>query len=139
MSYEQILHQGAASEGELARHSAIPDLGALMLVLGDVAGARRVLEPAVPGFEDEVPLTRVPFLLVRGEMLLASGDEGGARSEFDKAKQASAQVGNEPFVAQTDACLGRLAHRPADQTEYEDDLHRARQQLDQDGFALGVG
>jgi DNA-binding CsgD family transcriptional regulator/tetratricopeptide (TPR) repeat protein len=123
--YEQILHQGAASEGELARHSAIPDLGALMLALGDVAGARRVIEPAVPDFEDEVALTRVPFLLVRGEMLLASGDDVGARSEFDKAKQAAAQLGNEPFTAQTDACLGRLARRQGDVGEAEDLYHRS--------------
>jgi predicted ATPase/class 3 adenylate cyclase/DNA-binding CsgD family transcriptional regulator len=123
--YEQVLHKGVASEGDLARHTAIPDLGALMLALGDVARAARVLEPAVADFENEVPMLRVPFLLVHGELLLASGDETGARAEFDKAKEAASQLDNSPLAAQVSYHLGRLFRLQGESTEAEHLHHRA--------------
>ncbi len=86
--FEQVLHKGVSSEGDLARHSAIPDLGALMLALGEVEGAAAVIEPAAVDFENEIPLMRIPFLFVHGDLKLASGDEAGARATFDEAKES---------------------------------------------------
>ena len=123
--YEQVLRKGVVSDGDLARHWAIPDLGALLLALGDVAGAARVIEPAVPDFENEVPMIRVPFLLVYGELLAASGDEAGAHAEYERARQAASQVDNAPFTAAADYRLGQLARRRGESTEAEDLHHRA--------------
>ncbi len=90
--FQQVLHKGVAAEGDLARHWAIPDLGAVLLGRGDVAGASAIILPAVSDFESEIPMIRVPFLAVYGDLLLASGDESGARTEYDEGKRCG--VGN---------------------------------------------
>ena len=86
--YEDVVHKGVASDGDLARHTAVPDLGALLLALGEVSAAARILEPAVADFQNEVPLMRTPFLLVRGQLLLAQGDDAGARAEFRNGERS---------------------------------------------------
>ena len=58
--YEEVLQKGVASDGDLARHTAVPDLGALLLALGEVSAAAGVLQPAVSDFQNEVPLMRIP-------------------------------------------------------------------------------
>ncbi len=123
--YEQVLSKGLLVDGDLARHWAIPDLGALLLARGDVAGASRVIEPHVADFDNEVSLIRVPFLLVYGELLAASGDEAGAHAEFDRARQAASQVGHSPFIAAADYRLGQLARQQGEPAEAEDHHHRA--------------
>jgi predicted ATPase/class 3 adenylate cyclase/DNA-binding CsgD family transcriptional regulator len=123
--YEQVLHKGVAAEGDLARHNAVPDLGALMLALGDSAGAADVLEPAVEDFENEAPMLRIPFLLVHGDLLAASGDDVGARAEFDKAREAASLIDNEPLAAQVDYHLGRLARHQSETADAEDHCQRA--------------
>lgn len=123
--FEQVLHKGVSSEGDLARHSAIPDLGALMLALGEVEGAAAVIEPAAVDFENEIPLMRIPFLFVHGDLKLASGDEAGARATFDEAKESASQIDNGPLGAQADFQLGLLAQRRGELSEAEDHHHRA--------------
>ena len=91
--YEDVLHKGVASDGDLARHTAVPDLGALLLSLGEVSAAARILHPAVADFQNEVPLMRTPFLVVRGQLLLAQGDEVGARAEFRNSERSSGADG----------------------------------------------
>ena len=76
--FEQVLHKGVAAEGDLARHWAIPDLGSLLLSLGDVVGATSILDSARVDFDDEVPWIRILFLLIYGRLLLASGDDRAA-------------------------------------------------------------
>ena len=58
---KKYVHKGVASDGDLARHTAVPDLGALLLALGEVSAAARVLQPAVSDFQNEVPLMRIPI------------------------------------------------------------------------------
>ena len=43
-------------------------------------------------FESEIPMIRVPFMAVHGDLLLASGDESGARTEYDKAREAASGI-----------------------------------------------
>ena len=93
--------------------------------LGDVAGASAVILPAVTDFESEVPMIRVPFLAVHGELLLALGDESGARTEYDKAREAALGVGNGILAAQVDCRLGRLARGQGEPVEAEELHHRA--------------
>ena len=112
--------------------------GALLLALGDVAGAARVIEPAVPDFENEVPMIRVPFLLVYGELLAASGDEAGAHAEYERARQAASQVDNAPFTAAADYHLGQLARRRGESTEAEDLQHRALAVRHQSGLVAEI-
>jgi predicted ATPase/class 3 adenylate cyclase/DNA-binding CsgD family transcriptional regulator len=136
--YEQVLRKGVVSDGDVARHWAIPDLGGLLLALGDVAGAARVIEPAVPDFENEVPMILVPFLLVYGELLAASGDEAGARAQYERARQAASQVDNAPFTAAADYHLGQLARRRGESTEAEDLQHRALAVRHQSGLVAEI-
>ncbi len=123
--YEQVLHLGAASEGDLARHWAVPDLAALLLGLGDVAGATAVIEPAIADFKNEPTLIRVPFLLVLGEWQIASGDEEAAYGSFEDARQSASRIGNEPLTAQANYHLGKLARRQAEIAQAEDFHHQA--------------
>jgi predicted ATPase/DNA-binding CsgD family transcriptional regulator len=123
--FERVLHKGVASEGDLAIHFAIPGLAALLLSLGkpDLAGA--VLEPAMAHFEHEVPLIRIPFLLAHAGWRLARGDTAGAEAQLAKAKDASAQIGNEPFLARADYHLANLARAQGDLPGAEDLHHHA--------------
>ena len=136
--YERVLRKGVVSDGDLARHWAIPDLGALLLALGDVGGAARVIEPAVPDFENEVPMIRVPFLLVYGELLAASGDEAGANAEYERARQAASQADNAPFTAAADYRLGQLARRRGESTEAEDLHQRALAVRHENGLVVEI-
>ena len=136
--FEQVLHKGVASEGDTARHSAIPDLGSLMLDLGDVAGAAAVVEPWVADFEREVPLLRIPFLFVRGRLLVASDNEAGALSAFDTAKEVAMQIDNAPLAAEADYLLGQLARRQGEPADAEDLHHRALARRHQHRLAPGV-
>ena len=123
--YEEVLQKGVASDGDLARHTAVLDLGALLLALGEVSAAAGVIQPAVSDFQNEVPLMRIPFLVVHGQLLLASGDEAGARAEFETARGAAEQMENAPLTAQIDHNLGLLALRQGELNEAEDLIHRA--------------
>jgi predicted ATPase/class 3 adenylate cyclase/DNA-binding CsgD family transcriptional regulator len=123
--YMEVLQKGVTSDGDLGRHAALPDLGELLLGLGDVSGAARIIEPALADFEHEIPMYSTPFLLLHGEMLLASGDEAGGQAELEKARKATAQTENEPMTAQVDHHLGRLARRQAQITDAEHLHHRA--------------
>ncbi len=136
--YEQVLRNGVAADGDLARQWATPDLGALLLALGDLAGAARVIEPVVADFENEVPVVSVPFLIVYGELLVASGDEAGAHAVFDRARQAASQVDNSPFAAAADYHLGQLARRQGEPTEAEALHHRALAVRHQNGLMAEV-
>ena len=136
--FEQVLHKGVASEGDTARHAAIPDLGSLMLDLGDVAGAAAVVEPWVADFEREVPLLRIPFLFVRGRLLVASDNEAGALSAFDTAKEVAMQIDNAPLAAEADYLLGQLARRQGEPADAEDLHHRALARRHQHRLAPGV-
>jgi predicted ATPase/class 3 adenylate cyclase/DNA-binding CsgD family transcriptional regulator len=120
--YEQVLTRGVASDGDLARHWAVPDLGALLLGRGDIAGAARIIEPAVAAFEGEGPFIRPPFLCVYGTLLLASGDEVGPRAAFDEAKDVASRIDNPLLVSMADHHLGQLARRQG-QTQRAEDLH----------------
>ncbi len=124
-SFQHVLHKGVAAEGDTARHWAIPDLGALLLGQGDAAGASAIILPAVADFESEVPMIRVPFLAVHGDLLLALGDESGARAEYDKAGEAALGIGNAKLAAQVDWRLGRLARGQGEPLEAEELHHRA--------------
>jgi len=123
--YAQILSKGVVSEGDLARHFAIPDLGALELGLGDFAAAMAVMEPAVDDFENEITLIRGPFLSVYGRLLFASGDEDGARAAFDRAREVASLIDNEPQEALAHFNLGNMARRTGEVVEAENHLHRS--------------
>jgi predicted ATPase/class 3 adenylate cyclase/DNA-binding CsgD family transcriptional regulator len=132
--FEQVLHKGVAAEGDLARHTAVPDLGALLLGLGDAARASVIILPAVTDFESEVPMIRVPFLAVHGDLLLASGDESGARAAYDKARDAASGIGNPILVAQVDCRLGRLARGEREPVEAEELHHQALAAFHRQGY-----
>jgi predicted ATPase/class 3 adenylate cyclase/DNA-binding CsgD family transcriptional regulator len=123
--YEQVLHKGVASEGDLARHWAIPGLGSLMLALDDIAGAAAVIDPAVTDFEDELPMISIPFLCAHGELLMATGDATGASVVLDKARDKATHIDNGPLGAQVDHQLGRLARMEGEPVEAEHLHHRA--------------
>ena len=64
-------------------------------------------------------------MTVHGDLLLASGDESGARREYDKAREAASGVGNAIFAAQVDYRLGRLARGQREPVEAEELHHQA--------------
>jgi predicted ATPase/class 3 adenylate cyclase/DNA-binding CsgD family transcriptional regulator len=123
--FEHVLHKGVASEGDLAIHYAVPDLGGLFLALGDLESAAGVLEPALTEFRNEVPLIRVPFLLVYARFLLATGDSGGAHDELAAAKLAAESLGNEILAARVDHELANLTRTGTETAEAEDLYHKA--------------
>jgi predicted ATPase/DNA-binding CsgD family transcriptional regulator len=123
--FEHVLHKGVASDGDQAIHFAIPGLADLLLALGETQLAAGILEPAVADFENEVPLIRIPFLLVCAEWRYARGDNAGAEAELAKARDASVQIGHDPFLARADYQLAKLARRLADLSQAEDLYHHA--------------
>jgi predicted ATPase/class 3 adenylate cyclase/DNA-binding CsgD family transcriptional regulator/tetratricopeptide (TPR) repeat protein len=123
--FGQVLRKGAAADGDLAREMTIPALGALLLGVGDRTGASAILEPAAADFENEVPMMQIPFLSVYGDLLLALGDESGARAEYDKSKAAASGIGNARLVADVDYRLGRMARGQGEPVEAEELQHQA--------------
>jgi predicted ATPase/class 3 adenylate cyclase/DNA-binding CsgD family transcriptional regulator len=123
--FEQVLHKGVASDGDQAIHFAIPGLAALLLGLGETELAATILAPAAANFENEVPLIRIPFLLVHAEWRAASGDVAGAETELAAARDSSAQIGHEPFLARAESQLGSLARAQGDLPRAEDLYHHA--------------
>jgi hypothetical protein len=63
--------------------------------------------------------------LVHAEWRYATGDIASAEADLAKAKGASAQIGNEPFLARADFQLANLARGQGDLPEAEDLHHRA--------------
>jgi DNA-binding CsgD family transcriptional regulator len=123
--YEEVLHKGLVSEGDLARHWAIPDLGSLMLAIDDIASAAAVIDPVVAEFEDELPMVSIPFLCAHAELLLARNDAVGAHVILDKARDKATGIDNGPLSAQVDHQLGRLARTEGESAEAEHLFHRA--------------
>ena len=136
--YEAVLSQGFAADGDLARHWAIPDLGGLLLGLGDIEGARTVIEPALEDFQTEVPLISAPFHLTHAELSMAIGDDDGARVALDSARVQITAIGNPMLEAALAEHSGRLAYRMGDTAGSQDFHHQALTVRHREGLLPGI-
>ena len=122
----EFLARAAASGGELAILEGAFALGQLALSVGDTAGARAVVEPAIEAAREVgVPGWGAQALIVLAAARRADADAEGAAAALDEAAGLVTHLENVSLDAQIAYERAQVARQRGDDASAEDLLHAA--------------